>query len=208
MKSANLTTDRPIAGIDDAIAETLHLTAVAKVVDDRIKALKAYTGRALGRPGASRKIDGIGTALVTDPTLRPEVVDDDAFRAWALEAHPDRTEVVRRVDPAAIATALDDPDVGPRLAAILDEVEGAVTADVVISAKLVDEVAKPTQVREMDDGTLVDRQTGEIIPGVRLKLASTPSPRITPDKDAVAALVAEIAGRLTVVPELEEPSDA
>jgi hypothetical protein len=194
-----------IATVDDAIRHDAALAAVVDVATGRRAQLKAWVGEQLGRPGAKAAVDGIGKALVTDPQTRAQVVDDQAFRAWALRTHPDRTDTVDRVRTGVIERALAGDmgdDLAARLAALLDEIPGAVETEVVVDAKLADDVAKPAVARELDDGRLVVKETGEIIPGVELGLASSPSPRVTPDKGYVAELADRIAGSLPDLPAL------
>lgn len=194
-----------IETIDDAIAEDARLKAVSEIADERRKALKAWVGSTLSRAGDRVDAEGIGTALLTDPSTVPTIVDDAAFRAWAITSHPDRTDTVARVDPVKIEQALaGGDDLADRLAEILDEISGAVTTEVLVDGKLTKDLAKPANSRELDDGRLVDKRTGEIIPGLELRQASQPAPQIKPDRDLVAKIADEIRGRLTPVPSLGE----
>lgn len=200
----------PIGNVDDAIAETARLDAILEVAGDRRKALKAWVGTQLGRAGTKIESEGLGTALLTDPKARPVIVDDEAFRAWALREHPDATQTVQRVDPRAIERALageEGEEIAARLTELLDSIPGAVTTDVTVSDKLAGQVAKPGEARELEDGRLVVKATGEVIPGLRLELASDPAPQVKADKELVARLVEEITGRLTPLPALEEGPD-
>lgn len=203
----------PIETLDDAIAEDGRLAAVIEVATERRKDLKAWAGSTLGRAGAKvEHPDGAGTALITDPSTRPNVTDEAAFLAWALVYYPDRTTTRQTVDAFPIQRALegaDGDDLAKRLAEILDEIPDAVTTEVVTEEKLPADLAKPKVSRELEDGRLVDKATGEVIPGLELRQASSPTPQIKPDKDLVASIAAEIRGRLTPVPalETEEPDD-
>lgn len=201
----------PIETVDDAIAETARLVAVVAVAQERIGDLKAWTMRTLVRPGMKvEHPDGAGTANITDPSTRPKITDEGAFLAWALVNHPDRTTTRQYVNADAIGRALDGDegdDLAKRLAVLLDEISDAVTTEVVTEEKLPGDLAKPKTSRELADGRLVDKGTGEIIPGLELRQASQPSPQIKPDRDLVSAIADEIRSRLTPVPALETETD-
>lgn len=203
----------PIETINDAIDEDARLAAVIEVATERRKELKAWTGATLGRAGAKAEHpDGAGTALITDPSTKPHVTDEEAFLAWALVNYPDRTGTRQTVQTGPIERALagaEGDDLAKRLAEVLDEIPDAVTTEVITEEKLPADLAKPKVSRELADGRLVDKETGEIIPGLELRQASQPSPQIKPDKGLVATLADTIRGRLTPVPalETEEPAD-
>lgn len=202
----------PIETVDDAIAEDGRLAAVIEVATERRKALKLWTGATLVRAGAKvEHPDGAGTALITDPSTRPHVADEAAFLAWALVNEPDRTTTRQTIAARPIERALageEGDDLAKRLAEILDEIPDAVTTEVVTEEKLPADLAKPKVSRELEDGRLVHKETGEIIPGLELRQASQPTPQIKPDKETVSALAEEIRSRLTPVPSLETGEEA
>lgn len=192
----------PIETTSDAIREEALLRAIAEVVKTRRAALKAFVGQ--HRPGWKTETD-LGSALVTSPSRRPTIVDEDAFLAWAIETHPEATRTVERLNTTPIADALDgrfdedDPEADPLsdvLRELLDGIPGAITRSTIVEESLPKRVTDSSVALEREDGTVVDRETGEVIPGVEVVAASSPSPRITPDKSTVEALVEEITSRL------------
>lgn len=190
---------RPVETIDDAIRQDAILAAIETVVVGRRKALKAWAADRLARPGARVEVADVGVALLTDPKPRAQVVDEDAFRAWALLAHPDRTGTVERLDKAVLEAVLagdHGDDLAAELRDVIDGIPGALETQVVVEENLATDVAKPSVARELADGRVVDKATGEVIPGIEIRMASSPSPRLTPDKPLVARLADEIVERL------------
>lgn len=100
--------------------EEATLKALADVVTDRLKAVRAETQAALdeaeGQTGtrqvAAKLPDGtpIATISLTDPKPEAKVTDADAFQAWVMEAFPGEIErrFVAEVRSAFLAKVLDE----------------------------------------------------------------------------------------------------
>lgn len=166
------------------------LTAAERVVRDRLdvdlEAERARTGRTV-----TRKAEGIGRATRSNPTPKPVVVDDDAWRAWAAAACPGRTATRLTVDGSGLADAARrDPRFREALAGLLaaHDLAGALGEDTLVAEDLLDDVHKGAQphTRTADDGTLVtvlaDPDTGELVGGVELRTLAVPTTTITLDR--------------------------
>jgi hypothetical protein len=207
-----LDTPTDVAGL---IVQDATLAAIGDVVAARRTGLRMLAHRWLGHPGAKLE-SAAGTALVTDPKMRGTVVDPDAFLSWALRSQPDRTSTQVEIAEGPIVRALAgefdvlDDRLSVRLAEILDEIPGAVTVVPIVDERLATDLGKPSVSREDADGRLWLKATGEEIPGLALRPASQPRPKITPDPDLVATVAGSIVDRLAPLPALDEegPVDA
>lgn len=190
----------------DALTLEAHALAVADVMQERVDVARDLLARLSGHePGWKIEDDRLGSALVTEPKPRPEIVDDPAWRAWVAESYPKRVATVERVNPDAIEDALARGDYRAELLReVLAEIPGALETDTVIDDKLLAEIYKGDRKRleaelarpDVDERELIDTTTGETVPGVRVSLASTPNLRVTIDKRTRSELADELRERL------------
>lgn len=135
-----------MSNLRELAREEATLKALADVVTDRLKAVRAETQAALDsaeqetgtRQVAAQLLDGksVATISLTDPKPEAKVTDADAFKAWVMEAFPGEIE---RQFVAEVRSAF--------LQKVLDEMTAAGVARV------------------------VDKETGELhdVPGVEVK---------------------------------------
>lgn len=201
----------PLSTVDDAMAEEVALAAVEDVVRRRRTDVRAWIA---DRPeiatalesGDGASVDTVyGTAGVTSPRLKPQVDDDAVFEQWVIDTMPEQVTTREDVNWSVVDTAMrQDPDLREAILHLLDGVDGATTVRTVMPEGLTRDLLKKKHGVVRDDGTVVSKRTGEVVPGLRAVPASTPSLRITPDKDRVAGLADSVYARITPL-EAPEP---
>jgi hypothetical protein len=207
-----------IASVADALREAARLAAVRDLLAEREGALRAWLGaRAAAQAAAegtafNHPVKGLGRTYVTEPGLRLEPIDREAFAAWAADHHPGAARRRLAVSAERLDRWLNAPgaaaeDRAGRLRRLLGDPE-AVQETVLVSEAFLGDLAASCVAT--DDGTVVDVETGEAVP-VRAVPTSAPTLVVKVDGQARRRFAAELRRRLELITQpaaaLPGPSD-
>lgn len=174
--------------------------AFMELVKERQDVARENMTGILGR-GGSKKVGGLGSATVTDPTRAAILTDREAFAAWLEEREPETVERRQRINTAVIAKAVDnDPGLIDQLVELIGE--DVVDEDIHIDDETVERVANeyaapdPGRPEVIRLGKIAD-EDGALIPGIEVTEKSDPHLQVRLDGDGVARIRSIIEDNLT-----------